>query len=54
MRKIGFFVVAFALILGCVGGWMATRATHGSAPDVEDTRGSVPLGGGLTTLPLAF
>jgi hypothetical protein len=55
MRKINFFVfLAFALILGCAGGWIAARNTRGSAAVVEEASGSVPLGGGLSTLPLSF
>ena len=56
MRNISFFVIAAALILAGIGGWIASTTTHASAVKVDEPfrHERIPLGGGLFTLPLAF
>jgi hypothetical protein len=55
MSRISFVVVAAGLAIACLGGWIAASSSHAHDVKAEDhLRGSVPLGGGLSTLPLAF
>jgi hypothetical protein len=50
MRKISFFVIAAALILAGIGGWIASTTTHATDVKVEGT----PVGSGVSTLPLVL